>query len=269
MSTRVAIAASYSLEDSSLLKRAALMFDHFVVDIDHFTSESVLADLRWLADRGVVFDTHTEIKNELGDVLNLCEIPPNLEIIPPQATMLDFMLRFFAYHVSNTLGWTAVVLGRNDPPNKAALQPGADRAVEIVFKQLPQPDELTAWEAILEWRQDEKAQVAFRRLKRWLSNIVAEDKKPKDLEDELRYLIDEYVAYMRLHQIKANTGAIRAVLVQGAQLAENILKMKWGSAAEQFLSFRERRIALLEAEQKAPGREIAYLVEAKRRFGSS
>ena len=99
-----------------------------------------------------------------------------------------------------------------------------------------------------------------------MSNIVADDRTIGDLEDELRYLIDEYTAYMRLHRIKANSGPVRTVLIQGAQLAEKMLKLKWGAAAEQLLSFRERRIALLEAEQKAPGREIAYLVETQRRF---
>jgi len=259
------------LEDLSLLKRAALMFDQFVVSIDeHFTPQSVLADLRWLADRGVVFDMLGDIKNERGDVLNIGKLPVTtafVQMIAPKGiNLLDFNLRFSAYHINNTFGWTAVILGRSGPPKTTALQPGADRAVEIVLRQLPQPDELTPWEAILEWRQDEEAQVRFRRLKRWLSNLV-DDQKPKDLEDELRYLIDEYVAYMRLHRMKANTGPIRMVLVQGAQLAENILKMKWGAAAEQLLSFRERQIALLEAEQKAPGREIAYIVEAQRRFG--
>ena len=272
MSTRVAVTASALLEDTSLLKRAALMFDHFVLSIDErFTAEPVLADLRWLADRNVVFDVLAEIKNERGHVLNIGKMPitPTIvrEMAPQEINLQDFILRFSAHHINNTFGWTAVILGRSGPGKTTTVQPGANRAIEIVLNQLPQPDELTPWEAILEWRDDEEAQVRFRRLKRWMSNIGADDKKSEDLEDELRYLIDEYGAYMRLHQIKANTGLIRTVVVHGAQFAENILKLRLGVAAEQLLSIRERRIALLEAEQKAPGREIAYLVEAQRRFG--
>jgi hypothetical protein len=272
MSTRVAITASQLLKDTSLLKRAALAFDRFLISIDErFTADSVMADLRWLADRGIVLDVLQNIRSEDGAVLNIGKLPmysPEAKrlLAPPGVTLLEFILRFSAYHINNAFSWTAVILGA-DAPTTTVLKPGTDLAIEVVLKQLPQPDELTPWEAILDWRQDEDAQVKFARLKRWMNSVLVDEKKPADLEDELRYLIDEYAAHMRLHRMKANTGPIRMVIVEGAQFAENLLKVKWGKAAEQLFSFRERRVALLEAEQKAPGREIAYIVDAQRRFG--
>jgi hypothetical protein len=306
MSTRVAVTASMLLEDISLLKRAALMFDYFAVDIsERLTPKEVLVDLHWLADHNLVLDIKGSITSDRGDTVDVGKLPlleaGMRKVLVPNSFMpiMEFKLRIISYTLHKQFGWTAAVLGTSverlnrlrhikivqsyrtdrgtadrtrmtapwlDSRTPPVVPLGDAKVIDMVLHQLPQPDENTPWEAILDWRADADAQVKFRRLKLWMSNVVRGEKSPKDLEDELRYLIDEYRNYMALHNIKANTGVIRTLFVTAADIAGKVASLKWGEAAKALFVFHERRIALLEAEQKAPGREVAYIVEAQKKF---
>jgi hypothetical protein len=49
-------------------------------------------------------------------------------------------------------------------------------------------------------------------------------------------------------------------------VAEDVVKLKWGELAKLPFILRERRISLLDAEAKAPNRELAFVSMARSRF---
>ena len=51
------------------------------------------------------------------------------------------------------------------------------------------------------------------------------------------------------------------------EVFEDVVKLKWSKIAKGVLSIKKRRVELLEAEMKAPGRECAYLFSPRKRFG--
>ena len=71
---------------------------------------------------------------------------------------------------------------------------------------------------------------------------------------------------MKLHNIKYRTSKLETILTAPLELLENVLKIKWSETAKQFFCIRKSKIALLEAELKAPGKELAYIVRAKEVF---
>lgn len=147
---------------------------------------------------------------------------------------------------------------------------GADSnssVLDIVLTGVPQPAAGTPWEAILDWRHDEEAQTKFRRLKNWMN--AASKRKDLDLEhlrDEVAYLLDEYQNYMKIQNAKFSSGVLRTIVTTSAEILESLVKLNFKNLAEMPFKINDAHIALQEAEIKAPGRELAYIVDIQRRF---
>ena len=71
---------------------------------------------------------------------------------------------------------------------------------------------------------------------------------------------------MALHKLKTNTGALETIIVTSAELMEDLVKFNWGKAAKGLFAIRRRHVELIEGELKSPGREIAYIYNARKSF---
>ena len=70
------------------------------------------------------------------------------------------------------------------------------------------------------------------------------------------------------HKIKASQSFLDVFVISPLEIIENLVKLNWSKIARGALQVRKRRVELMEAEMKAPGRECAYVFDARRRFGS-
>ena len=144
---------------------------------------------------------------------------------------------------------------------------GRSAIVEVVLSMFPEPSDDTPWEAILDWRADEEARVKRQRLVRWMNSVgERQNLNVPSLVDEIRSLLDDYVAAMKVHDFKARSGVFRTVVTTTAELAENILKLKLADLADLPFKISQRHVERLGAELQAPGKELAYIVETKARF---
>jgi hypothetical protein len=132
---------------------------------------------------------------------------------------------------------------------------------------MPQPDESTPWEAILEFRRDSENRALLIAFRRWLRQLARQSLPPAEVSGEIEHLMYEYQRHMRVQGMKINTGFWETVVTTGAKIAEDILKVKWADAAQAVFSLKHRRIQLLEAEFNAPGREVAYVLKSQRALG--
>ena len=165
-------------------------------------------------------------------------------------------------------GWDVVVLGLrcDDSP---IFEPGPDAVAQIVLKSIPIPEEQTPWEDILEFREDIEARGHFYRLKSWMNSLVSAGHSPHEVEDELRELLFEYENFMKIHRMKFNLGLLETIVTTSAEVAEGLVKFKWSKAAKSLFSLKHRHIDLLDAERQAPGRQVAYILDTRQRFGST
>ena len=142
---------------------------------------------------------------------------------------------------------------------------------QLILQSLPVPDDVTPWETILDFRRDEKTREQLARFTRWsrdaVRRLIEEDVSFEKLKDEYAGMTDDYRQHMKVHKLKYKTSIVETIVTLGAEFAENLLKLKFKDLAETFFQVRHNRIALMEAELKAPGREIAYVVTAQERFG--
>jgi hypothetical protein len=140
---------------------------------------------------------------------------------------------------------------------------------EVVLQNLPVPGPLTSWEEILEFRADKDSQDRLLKLRRWMHKVGTGGRTYDDLAEELQDLLNDYEHYMSFHRKKLDRGVLHTVLTIAGKIAEDLVKVKWGALADLPFLFTERREKLIQAEMAAPGREIAYIVRARKAFPSS
>lgn len=147
------------------------------------------------------------------------------------------------------------------------LSRSATDVVQVALEALPVPDETTPWEQLLDFKRDADVEHSLKLCRRWIRKCAEADKKPIEIREELEDLVADYTSTMRRHRLKFRPGLIETTLCVSAELAENILKLQWGKAAQALFKVRQNRLSLLDAEVTAPGREVAFIVRARERFG--
>jgi hypothetical protein len=68
--------------------------------------------------------------------------------------------------------------------------------------------------------------------------------------------------------MKYEPSTTEIILRTGADIIESLIKLRPSKAANALYSFRKRKLDLLEAELKAPGREVAFIHKARHEFGT-
>ncbi|HLJ90838.1 MAG TPA: hypothetical protein VKZ53_28800 [Candidatus Angelobacter sp.] len=138
--------------------------------------------------------------------------------------------------------------------------------LDIVLNNFPLVPANTPWEQLLDFRSDPDARHKRLALYRWISQIAKGERSYAEIQEELEWLLMEYEQHMQLHGLKAVKGFLQTLLSLGAGTLESLFKLKLSELVKLPFVFQERKIALLEAERNAPGRELAYLVKVHDSF---
>lgn len=146
-------------------------------------------------------------------------------------------------------------------------EPSSSCVLEIVTEALPLPGDDVPWEQIWEFRSDERTQYYVIKLREWMRSVSKLSSDPREIREEMEGLIADYQDHMRFHRMQIQTGIVKTLITTTAEIAENLAKLHWGKAAQALFNFQEKKVLLTEAERKAPGRELAYIVAAGRKFG--
>ena len=106
---------------------------------------------------------------------------------------------------------------------------------------------------------------AFRR---FLSTLGTKQQTEAEVRDDIEWSLNEYAKAMELHHIKASQSFVDVFVITPLEILENIVKFNWSKIAKGALQVSKRKVELMEAEMKAPGRECAYVFDARKRFCS-
>ncbi len=274
-----------------------LLFDEIAIyclgSARHKVSPQDNASIAYLANRGIVgnvtkfiqdaearrvFNLAPEhIMGGLGQLIALFQNPSSTPPVPwpsegekeRKVRVLDDALEAFGvlpcrYAVERTPGYQPATIVRSS--TALPEREGLSSVLEVVMRQLPVPAPETPIEAIVDFRADEDARVALQRLRHWMNTVVRKTTKPHEIEEEILTLNDQYQEHMRLHKMKHQTGVLRTLITVPLDVLEELVPLKFSSALDAALAFRERKLALTEAEMQAPGRNVAYIVRAQDAF---
>lgn len=184
--------------------------------------------------------------------------------------MLGHFLRVLE-HISRVIGCLMRSQGMNAYPVlstslKEQSNASPTDVIEIVFTNFPTPSENTPWEQILEYRADPDSKARFLALRHWINETIRANLSPTEIAEKLEYLLSEYKRHLKLHKMKANNGMIETVVVSGAQIAENLVRLKFSEIAKMPFAAKHRKLALYEGELTSPGHELAYILKTQEAF---
>jgi hypothetical protein len=181
----------------------------------------------------------------------------------------SYETRAYAAALRATISVDAVAL--TAVSDETQIDRPADRAdiLRVVVNEFPTPDEETPWEALIDFKRDPDSAAKLFGIREWVREIATEGRDLPGVQDKLKYLLSEHVAHMARHKLKYSRGALEAVVVTGAEIAEDLVKFKWKELAKMLFSIRTKQIELLEAEANSPGNQLAYLLHTQRKFGAA
>jgi hypothetical protein len=158
-------------------------------------------------------------------------------------------------------------------PGTEKTRSNKDEVMEIVINAMPIPDDTTPWEQIIEFRNDPDSQSKFLTLKNWINEVARMKLEANEVEDKLKALINDYTNHMKVHKIKTKLDTLKTIVLTEAGLITSgwltglgALPGVVGMVITPLYSMKQRQVALLEEEQKAPGREIAYIIKSRESF---
>jgi hypothetical protein len=267
---------------------------------------SLAADLDWLENKDLVFRTEEFLKRECGfeilfdrtanrgkrlivNVLDegkmplsklqeLREVHMGKEFLSKfqgktighiMDSMQDMSCRWEAQRIARELRVQTVSLSSPHPEVSELL--GVDTSpgnvVRVVLKDMPEPSDTTSLEEILEFRQDPESAKKMFAFRRWIKTMMSKDLPPTEISEELEWLEHQYEEHMRFHHMKIKKGVLQIVVTAAGEVSEDLIKLRFGKLSKALFSMSQKNIELMEAEMNAPGREIAYIVNARKRFG--
>ena len=97
--------------------------------------------------------------------------------------------------------------------------------------------------------------------------MMSKDLPPTEISEELEWLEHQYEEHMRFHHMKIKKGVLQIVVTAAGEVSEDLIKLRFGKLSKALFSMSQKNIELMEAEMNVPGREIAYIVNARKRFG--
>lgn len=286
---------------SNTLKKLALFFDRICIHnleslfaTGHDSDSNILnlrAEVGFLIEIGVVFEapaiTPTDLKIRFSKGKLVTSYPGLSPIVirtkrisgKRETDMADFFdsVKKSRHELDNFMTrMTSVELRQRFEMNSSAVvhgdlhmpTPSSERSdvMTVAIRALPQPDDSVSWEQIVEFRNDPDSKSKFLALKNWMVDISKGGHHPLELSQKLEFLMDEYQRHMSFHKMKIRMGSLETVFVATAEFVEDFTKFRLGKIARDLFRIKHDRIALLEAELKSPGREVAYIVKARKIF---
>jgi len=265
----VGVIPALAFENLAYPKQLLLMFDSLAIDLgmSGFSSKeqeiirSIMPELSYLMK--------SELLTLLSGLLATNEIvPTGSSLIHAGQTLTSETVtceRFNAQKL-RAMGIDAVPITNPYQDMDIDSDINRDAAIRLTLREFPVPSEITPWESIEEFRQDPEARKNFWELKKWMNKVGKSGLKQYEVHDELRGLINDYDKSMKIHKLKHQTGSFEVVVTTTAQVAEDLVKVKWSDAIKSIFQVHKQNVKLLEDEQNNPGREVAYIANAKNRF---
>jgi hypothetical protein len=246
----------------NLLKRKAILFDNFIL----LNPPEMEAEWDFLRERRIVQTIYLNgrDKRSIGQPAYIT-FPEYLT-----STQLDVFARHLAEHYCgpdvDVVGICSKPLPLSlDPTPNSAPSRGFSSTISVAIEMLPCPADDCAWQDIIDFKAELRdKQWCFRR---FLKQLATKPQTESEIRDDIEWTLNEYAKAMAIHHIKASQSFFEVYVLPVIEVAENLVKFNWTKIAKGALDVKKRNVELLEAEMRAPGRECAYLFDARKRWG--
>lgn len=139
--------------------------------------------------------------------------------------------------------------------------------VNVILNQFPEISSEVDFNKFLEFKADPSSMLKLRRLRDWATDIAKKSYTEKELFQKLEYLLQEYRQQMEIHKLRYTLTKSQSIIVSTLEFIEGLF-IKFSRPTKALFELEINRLNLLDAEQKAIGKELAYIYKAKEAFGN-
>lgn len=131
--------------------------------------------------------------------------------------------------------------------------------LSILLKKFPTLTDNVELEKFFDFKNDPDTKLKLARLKDWILEISKKNYSEKEIEQKVDFLLQEYATQLEIHKLKYNLGHIETFVTASLEVLENLVKLNLSKVAKVLFDLNKQDLTLLEAEQKLPGRELAFI----------
>lgn len=264
------------IADTKQAEHLALTFDHIYLwqlhrrQLNGEERSRIYADIEYLASQGVVWRIGLDLGMTLPGVpprgIRDCEL-----VLPVWAALGRSPATTDGDHTDRVLLSVAAWLRQFKGIHAAAhIEPAAipstphdSPALEVIVNNVPMPPAGMPWQEIVQFREDPENVQSLRRLRLWAQQQASSKKSVEQISEELESLLYDYRKYMTVQHRKFSQGVVSTIVTSTAETLAHVASLNFGKAVGALFALRERRVALEEAELRAPGREVAYVARVE------
>jgi len=151
---------------------------------------------------------------------------------------------------------------------------GKHTVLGLLYQEMPILDlevpHLSELNDLIDFLKDEETQRRRRRLFNWQNQIQAKVDKGeiniKHIPDMIATMLDDYTEWLKISKLKFNYGICESLLSIPENIVTGLSIVGLPKAIKNMIQFRKYDLELRQAELQAPGRELAFIAHAKRKF---
>ena len=174
-----------AFSDLAYPKQLLLMFDSLALDIGHLGLSSTDKQIIEISMGEIGYLAQSGMLTLLSGLLSENELTPSKKSIEKARKLLGGKQvtheRFNAFLLRKK-GIDAVPIMNQFEDLDIDQKVDRDTAVRLTIREFPVPSDLTPWEAIIDFRNDEDARKKFWDLKDWMNKIGSCDQKHYELQ---------------------------------------------------------------------------------------
>jgi hypothetical protein len=137
---------------------------------------------------------------------------------------------------------------------------------EVVLPHVPIPGDDVSIEALLDFRREGDTIQQIEGLRLWMMRAALSTASTAELQLEIETMLHDFRRHMVVADMRTTDGVLQLAISIPLGIAEELIRLRPKAALDAAFAFRQSRAERLEAELKAPGKEIAYLHTAAQRF---
>ena len=141
-----------------------------------------------------------------------------------------------------------------------------NQVIQFVLNDIPEPDNSTSWEQIIEYRSDLDVKNKYLALMNWVNKVSNSNMKLSEIKDEYDYLYNDYMQQFKLHKMKYNNSKLEVILNATVNFIANISTGNYTTSIKDLFQFNVKNAQLLQEEAKLPGKELAYIYHTSLKF---
>lgn len=141
-----------------------------------------------------------------------------------------------------------------------------NQVIQFVLNDIPEPNNSTSWEQIIEYRSDLDVKNKYLALMNWVNKVSNSNMKLSEIKDEYDYLYNDYMQQFKLHKMKYNNSKLEVILNATVNFIANISTGNYTTSIKDLFQFNVKNAQLLQEEAKLPGKELAYIYHTSLKF---